>query len=91
MMFILKHATGRVDYFPITVATSLLDDTPQVINLANTIGKKCSGNPYTNKPSAQSKYLLPAKINQNTRGFRKNTMSLPYLSMPHNHRDSILQ
>jgi hypothetical protein len=57
------------------VATSLLDVTPQVINLANTIEKKPSGNLYTNKPSAQSKYLLPAEFNQNTKNFRKYNVS----------------
>jgi hypothetical protein len=70
-----KACNWQVNYFPITVATSLLDDTPQVINLANTIGKKPSGNPYTNKPSAQSKYLLPAEFNQNTKDFRKYNVS----------------
>jgi hypothetical protein len=50
-------------------------DTPQVINLANTMGKKPSGNPYLNNPKAQSKYLLPAEFNQNTRAFRKYTLS----------------
>lgn len=70
-----KACNWETNYFPITVATSLLDDTPQVINLANTMGKKPSGNPYLNNPKAQSKYLLPAKFNQNTRAFRKYTLS----------------
>jgi hypothetical protein len=70
-----KACNWETNYFPITVATSLLDDTPQVINLANTMGKKPSGNPYTNNPKAQSKYLLPAEFNQNTRAFRKYTLS----------------
>jgi hypothetical protein len=70
-----KACNWQTNYFPITVATSLLDDTPQVINLANTMGKKPSANPYLNNPKAQSKYLLPAKFNQNTRVFRKYTLS----------------
>jgi hypothetical protein len=70
-----KACNWQVNYFPITVATSLLDDTPQVINLANTMGKKPSGNPYLNNPRAQSKYLLPAKFNQNMREFRKYNVS----------------
>jgi hypothetical protein len=85
-----KACNWRTNYFPITVATSLLDDTPQVINLANTMGKKPSGNPYLNNPKAQSKYLLPAKLIR-TRGHLENTLSLPYLSVLHNHRDSMLQ
>jgi hypothetical protein len=35
-----KACNWQVNYFPITIAISLLDNTPQVINLANTIGKK---------------------------------------------------
>jgi hypothetical protein len=65
----------QVNFFAITVATSLLDHISQVINLANTIGKKPFQNLYTNKPSAQSKYLLPAQFNQNTKIFRKYTVS----------------
>jgi hypothetical protein len=70
-----KACNWQVNYFPITVATSLLDDTLQVINLANTIGKKPSGNSYINKPSAQSKYLLPVEFNQNMKNFRKYNVS----------------
>ena len=64
-----------MNYFPITVATYLLDDTPKDINIVDTIGKKSSQNPYTNKPCYQSKYLLPAEFNQNTQMFQKYTLS----------------